>query len=167
MIRKMMYDILGKILHKLALIKDDYLLNAMQKELGHNEGTISLKCHFKWPQHISIGKNSYINGGYIFAGPNSYISIGDNCLISYNVHLRTESHNYINKDILIREQGGVEKSIIVEDDVWIGFGAQVMGGVTLKRGSVIGAGAVVTHDTEEYGVYAGVPARLIKYRQNM
>ena len=61
----MMYDILGKILHKLALIKDDYLLNAMQKELGHNEGTISLKCHFKWPQHISIGKNSYINGGYM------------------------------------------------------------------------------------------------------
>ena len=61
----------------------------------------------------------------------------------------------------------MEKSIIVEDDVWIGFGAQVMGGVTLKRGSVIGAGAVVTHDTEEYGVYAGVPARLIKYRQNM
>ncbi len=48
--------------------------------------------------------------------------------------------------------------------MWIGFGAQVMAGVTIADGCVIGAGAVITHNTEPYGVYAGVPAKLIKTR---
>lgn len=75
------------------------------------------------------------------------------------------THNYSRRDTLIREQGGYEKDIIIEDDVWIGYGAQIMPGVTVHRGAVVGAGAVVTHDVESYAVVGGVPARLIKYRE--
>lgn len=100
------------------------------------------------------------------ASPNAKIVIGDDCLISYCVHLRTGMHNYIDADKHIRLQDGTEKDIIIGNDVWIGFGAQVMHGVTVADGCVIGAGAVVTHDTEPYGVYAGVPARLIKRRES-
>lgn len=74
-------------------------------------------------------------------------------------------HNYINKADLIREQGFTEKDITIGNDVWIGFGAQIMAGVTIGDGCVIGAGAVVTKDTEPYGVYVGVPAQLKKYRE--
>ena len=114
--------------------------------------------------NIYVGDNSYINGGYIIAGENSKIQIGSNCLISYNVHIRTITHNYEKKEKLICEQGNREESIIIEDDCWIGFGAQIMPGIVIKKGSVIGAGAVVTKDTEAYGVYGGVPAKKIKSR---
>lgn len=117
------------------------------------------------PDNIIIGNNTYINGGYLFAGLNSKIIIGDNCLISYEVHLRTTTHNYKEKDQLIRNQGNLEDDIIVENDCWIGFGAQIAPGVVVAEGTVIGAGAIVTHSTEKYGVYAGVPARKIGERR--
>lgn len=53
--------------------------------------------------NIIIGNNTYINGGTILVGKNSKIVIGDNCLISYNVHLRTKTHCYKNKNILINK----------------------------------------------------------------
>lgn len=116
--------------------------------------------------NIQIGKNTYINGDtYLIAGKNSKIIIGENCLISYNVHIRTETHLYMKKEVLIIEQGNVEKNIKIGDDVWIGFGAQIMPGITIGSGAVIGAGAVVTKDVEPYAIVGGVPAKVIKYRE--
>lgn len=116
-------------------------------------------------RNVTIGNNTYINSGMLFAGKNSEIIIGDNCLISYNVHIRTISHNYIDKKRLILEQGNFEKTIIIGNDVWIGYGAQIMPGVKIGDGSVIAAGAVVTKNVEPYKVVAGVPARVIKERK--
>ncbi len=118
-----------------------------------------------YPSHIFIGNGTYVNGGLLFASENAHIYIGHNCLISYHVFLRTHSHAYTDAQTLIQAQGSIEKDIRIEDDCWIGYGAMVMGGVTVKRGCVIAANAVVTHDTEEYGVYAGVPARLVSKRR--
>lgn len=118
----------------------------------------------QYPKNIYVGKNSYINGGQIIASPNADIVIGDNCLISYNVHLRTDMHLYRNKKLLIRDQGSEEKTIRIGNDVWIGYGAQIMSGVTVADGTVVAAGAVLTHDTQPYTVYGGVPAKVIGYR---
>ena len=125
---------------------------------------IGYRTNLSCPRNIYIGKRSYINGGFICASPNAKIVIGDNCLISYNVHMRTDMHNYNDPNQLINEQGHTERDIIIGNDVWIGFGAQIMAGVTIADGCVIGAGAVVTKDTVKNGVYGGVPARLIKMR---
>ena len=54
--------------------------------------------------------------------------------------------------------------IIVEDEVWIGYGATILSGVTIGKGSIIAAGAVVTHDIPPYAIVGGNPARLIRYR---
>ena len=53
---------------------------------------------------------------------------------------------------------------IIGNDVWIGFGAVVMSGVEISDGTIIAAGSVVTHDTEPYSIYAGVPAKKIRDR---
>ena len=53
--------------------------------------------------------------------------------------------------------------IIVQDDVWIGYGATILSGLTIGQGAVIAAGSVVTKDVTPYSVVAGVPARVIKY----
>lgn len=149
---------INKILTK---IKGPYYLINKDKSVSVNK-TVKIAN----PKNIYIGSNTYVNGEtYILAGSNSKIVIGKNCLISYRVHMRTDTHNYIDKDVLIQKQGHTEKDIIIGDDVWIGFGAQIMSGIKIGTGAVIGAGAVVTKDVPEYAVVGGVPAKIIKYRQ--
>ena len=55
-------------------------------------------------------------------------------------------------------------AIIVDDDVWIGYGATIMSGVHIGQGAVVAAGAVVTKDVPPYAIVGGVPAKVIKYR---
>lgn len=156
--------VLGRIAYCVwcALIK--YKAYKNTNSVHNNGGTLSGSCDLSFPENIYIGQNSYINGGSITASPNAKIVIGENCMISYSVHLRTDMHVYADPSIPMRLQGHTERDIIIQDDVWIGYGAQVMSGVTIAQGCVIAAGAIVTHDTVPYGVYAGVPAKLIKMR---
>lgn len=125
--------------------------------IGHN---VQLVCN----NNIFVGSNTYINGGCLIASKNAKIVIGDNCLISYNVHMRTDMHNYKHKHILIQKQGHQQKDIVIGDDVWIGYGAQVMAGVKIGNGAVIAAGSIVTKDVPDFAVVAGVPSKIIGYR---
>lgn len=59
---------------------------------------------------------------------------------------------------------GLSTVTTVEDDVWIGYGAIILSGVTVGRGSIIAAGAVVTSDVDRYSIAAGVPAGEIARR---
>lgn len=147
-----------------------------QEKVKHTKGKINCKDKasvnlapdtvFMFHENIHIGKNTYINNnGFIKASKNASIIIGDNCLISYNVHMRTDVHKYSSSKININQQGHSEADIVIGNDVWIGYGAQIMSGVTIGDGAVIAAGAIVTKNIEPYSVVAGVPARVIKYRE--
>lgn len=110
-----------------------------------------------------VGKNCAINtGSYINA--KGGICFGDNVLVGSNVTISSGRHPIEGEFPPIFERPTEPMLIIVEDDVWIGANAVIMPGVTLKKGTVVGAGAVVTKNTEEYSVVAGVPARIIKHR---
>ncbi len=61
---------------------------------------------------------------------------------------------------------GLNEITIIEDDVWVGFGAIILSGVTIGKGSIIAAGSVVTKDVEPYCIYGGSPAKKIKNRFN-
>lgn len=61
-------------------------------------------------------------------------------------------------------KASVKGSIVIEDDVWIGYGATILSGVTLGRGCVVGARALVCKDVPPYAIVAGIPAKIIKYR---
>ena len=155
---------IGCFLFKLDSIKRRCIRSYLNS-LIQGSGEISEKVHFNYPQNISIGNNSYVNGGFLQAGINSRIIIGNNCLISYNVFIRTDSHKYLDKNTLIRQQGNWQEDIVIEDDVWIGAGAIIArGGVVIGKGAVVGAGAVVTKDVPPYAIVGGVPAKIIKYR---
>lgn len=107
---------------------------------------------------------SYVNGGMLCASPRAKITIGKNCMISYQVHMRTDMHRHDRTSIPMKEQGFDESDIVVGDDVWIGYGAQVMPGVVIGDGAIIGAGAVVTKDVPSMAVVGGIPVKLIKMR---
>lgn len=164
---KIILYILGAIFifcDKLSYHAKLYYKTFMINKNGSKAKFIGPETIIKNPNNIFIGEGTYINSGYIIAGKISKIKIGKNCLISYNVHLRTDKHNYLKKNTNIIEQGITEKDIIIDDDVWIGFGAQIMPGIKIEKGAVIGAGSVVTKNVPSHAVVAGNPARIIKYR---
>ena len=168
MIGSKLIFLLGNCFYRMDKIKNHckskYLTNQINgngseaRWVGPNTVLVNL-------QNIFIGSNSYINGGYIMAGKNSVIKIGENCLISFNVHIRTDMHNYLDKCTNIIDQGHTEKDIVIGNGVWVGFGAQIMSGIKIGDGAVIAAGSIVTKDVPNYAVVAGVPARIIKYRE--
>lgn len=139
----------------------------LRNKLGHigTNSYFTPKVSIVNPQNVFIGNNSYVNGGELFAGSKSKITIGNDCLISYYVHIRCVSHNIDSQDMLIREQGHWEGDITIGNNCWIGYGAQIMPGIKIGDNSVIGAGAVVTKNVEENSVVGGVPAKLIRKRK--
>lgn len=56
------------------------------------------------------------------------------------------------------------ETTIIHNDVWIGAGVQIIAGISLATGTIVGAGAVVTKSTEPFGIYVGNPARLMRFR---
>ena len=81
------------------------------------------------------------------------------------VIILTENHRFERTDIPMRLQGRQElRPVAIHDDVWIGTRVIILPGVTVGRGAIIGAGAIVTKDIPEYAIVGGNPAKLIKYR---
>lgn len=139
-------------------------MNDSMAKLG-SEGRVTHLVDVRHPEHVFIGRGSYVNGGMLATSKIASITIGRDCMISYNVHMRTDSHKHDRADVPMNRQGHVEADIVIGDDAWIGYGTQVMDGVAVGSHSIIGAGAFVTHDVPEYAVAIGVPARAIKDRR--
>jgi acetyltransferase-like isoleucine patch superfamily enzyme len=124
------------------------------------------------PNRLSVGENVYIGK---FCTIECDGSIGNNAMIANNVGLigrYDHDYKYIGKPIRkapwigdpLYAGAGKDMQIIVDDDVWIGFGTVVLSGVKIGRGAIVGAGAVVTKDVESYSIVAGNPARKIGIR---
>lgn len=139
-----------------------FILRPFLKHLGDNV-SINRGIVFEGVDKISIGNNVQINTRCWISGSGE-LEIGENVLIGPHVIIHTANHNFNKKTIPILLQGHTFNKVIIEDNVWIGANCTILPGVTIKKGSVAAAGAVVTKDTIENGVYGGVPARLIKYR---
>jgi len=112
---------------------------------------------------IKIGDNVFLGHACEFVC-NSNITIGSNCLIASKTTFNDTGHLY-SKNSLIKNQEITTKSIILEEDVWIGTSCVILQGVTIGKGAIIGAGSVVNKNIPSYEVWAGVPARFIKNRE--
>jgi len=112
---------------------------------------------------LSIGNNVGINH-YCFIGVRGSIEIGDNVIFGPRVNVFSESHNFGDRSIPIKHQGTTKGKTVIGNDVWIGANASIMSGVSIGNGSIIAAGAVVTHDVPPFCIVGGVPAKVIKMR---
>jgi acetyltransferase-like isoleucine patch superfamily enzyme len=113
---------------------------------------------------LVIGNNVTINHYTIIDSSFGEIKIGSNVIIGPFNMIRASNHEYLDADVLIRNQGHRYGKITIGNDVWIGGGVRILPNVNVGDGSVIAAGAVVTNDVEEYTVVAGIPARKIGTR---
>lgn len=117
---------------------------------------------------IAVGRMTSFNSNvHINASVGGAIRIGQQCLIGPNVVMRTAGHRFDDPRLAIRDQGHVVRDITIEDDVWIGAGAIILGGVHIGEGAVIGAGAVVVRDVAALAIAVGVPAKVIGSRKTV
>jgi acetyltransferase-like isoleucine patch superfamily enzyme len=125
--------------------------------LGHH---CKLRCH---EGVISIGAKSVL-GQECTISAYQHVSIGRECVIADRVMLIDFDHGMVEVERPIRLQGIYKRDVRVGNNVWIGYGACVLRGVTVGDNAVIGSNAVVTRDVPDNAVVAGVPARVIRMR---
>ena len=135
------------------------MLREMFAELGES-------CYVETPFHANWGGRFVHFGNRIYANYNlmlvddGEIFVGDDVMIGPNVILCTATHP-VHPD-LRRRQLQYNLPVRIESGAWIGGGAILLPGVTIGRGSVIGAGSVVTHDIPADVVAAGSPCRVLR-----
>jgi galactoside O-acetyltransferase len=113
---------------------------------------------------FEIGDRTFMNSDVLINGPGN-IKIGQDCLIGPRTVIMAVNHCFNDLTRPINIQGYTAKGIVIEDDCWLACGVIVLDGVTIGRGSIIGAGAVVTKDIPPYSIAVGVPARVISQRK--
>ena len=87
-------------------------------------------------------------------------------MMGRDVIIMASSHKFDDCNIPMRLQGYKPvKEVIIEDDVWIGHRVIILPGVNIGKGSIIGAGSVVTRDVPQYAIVGGIPAKIIRYRK--
>jgi acetyltransferase-like isoleucine patch superfamily enzyme len=124
------------------------------------------------PNELRIGSNVYI-GKDVHIEANC--ELGDYCLLANRVAIiGRHDHDFYAVGFPVRyapwvrssrhPNPGANEKVVVEMDVWLGYGAVVLTGVTIGRGSIVAAGSVVTKDIPPYSIAAGVPSRVIGHR---
>jgi acetyltransferase-like isoleucine patch superfamily enzyme len=123
----------------------------------------------KISDHTFIQKESIINNA----------DVGKFCSVAMHVNIGLAQHAasfvsthpvfyLLNTPLAVRfssqDMFSTEKRTIIGNDVWIGQGSMIIGGVTIGTGAIIGTGAVVTKDIPEYAIAVGIPAQVVKYR---
>jgi maltose O-acetyltransferase len=120
--------------------------------LGKQTG-IQMGVKFLNGRKVSVGNNVVINWGCVFDGRKFPILIGENVSLGPEATVLTLGHDPQSTEF--SNKGG---PVEIEDYCWIAYRATILPNVKLAKGSVLGAGSVLTRDTEPFGIYAGVPA---------
>ena len=112
---------------------------------------------------LVMGEHSSI-GPYGYVGCSGKITIGKNVMFGPKCSLFAENHNFSDIATSIKSQGVNQKGITIEDDCWIGSNVIILDGVTIGRGSVIGAGTLVTKDVPAGSVVTDKREKSIRER---
>lgn len=142
----------------LLFIRRFYLSLFLKKVGKHNY--FARNIDVRMPSNIEIGSNNVVNKNVVLDGRGG-LAISNNVDIAQDVMIWTDQHD---KDD--DEHKTIFKSVMIEDHVWIASRAIILPGVHLKKGCIIGAGAVVTKSVDTLDVVGGNPAKVITKRKN-
>jgi len=114
---------------------------------------------------ICAGARCWVGVNAVLASGQGGLFLGNDVLIGPQAVLVTGDHDFSRQDIPATQRDYTGKPIAIGDNVWIGAGAVVLGGVSVGANAVVAAGAVVTRDVAAGAVVGGVPAKIIKMVQ--
>jgi acetyltransferase-like isoleucine patch superfamily enzyme len=119
---------------------------------------------------ISVGDDVSLGERPTLLAPRSHIKIGNHVMFGPEVTIRGGNHviDYVGrfmKDIKDEEKRPQDDlDVTIQDDVWVGTRAIILHGVTIHRGAVVAAGAVVIKDVPPYSIVGGLPAKVLRFR---
>ena len=116
--------------------------------------------------YIKIGRNCAIEPFCTLFGHGG-LDIGNFVIIAPKTTIIPANHGFKDIGIPMLRQHHTAEGIKIEDNVWIGTNVSILDGVTIGTGSIIGAGSVVTESIPEYSIAVGVPAKVIKKREQI
>jgi len=134
-----------------------FFRTVMDFQLG-KDSSIYMGATFDCAGGFRLGENSTVNSNCRM-DPRGGIEIGSNASISNEVIILTADHDMDSPDFV-----GRTRPVKIDDYAWIGTRAMILPGVTIGRGAVVAAGAVVTKSVEPFSVVAGLPARPVRSR---
>lgn len=151
--------VLGKISKNIRSILCKNIFKKAGEGLNVEQG-----AYFGNGEGISVGNN--VGFGKNFKSLNRILTIGDYLMMGEDVLFLGGGHDHEILDVPMQEQGRPGKTpLLIAGDVWIGARVIVLPGCKrIGKGSIIGAGAVVTKDVPDYAIVGGNPACVIRYR---
>lgn len=163
LLRSLLLVFSGKLLTILSLeiaAKQSKYRESLLQELGRGV-RIAPSAVIISPPRVSFGDDCCVNE-YVHILGSGGVTCGRGVYIANHASIVSTTHPV---DVeFIGDHPLIEQAVTIEDRVWIGCHAVILPGVTLGRSSVIAAGAVVTGDVPPYSVVAGVPAKVIRYK---
>jgi acetyltransferase-like isoleucine patch superfamily enzyme len=143
---------------KLEIGKDATVYLGRWSWLGHDT---KIRCH---EGEVRIGAKSVL-GQECTISAFKHVSIGRECIVADRVMLIDFDHGVVEVDRPIRLQGIYKRDVRVGNNVWIGYGACILRGVTIGDNAIVGTNSVVTRDVPANAVVGGVPARVLRMRE--
>lgn len=171
--------------NKYAEVGNDLDLNARSDCYADHVGTIRIGNHCRIYGRVLTQDNGEITIGdhsciyeRSFIGSVASIHIGNCVVISNHVHIFDNNNHPTSPDLRMqmcmdgfdgdawRWRHSDSKPIVIEDNVWIGEYATILKGITVGRGAIVAAHAVVTKDVPPYSIVAGNPAKVVKFLEH-
>ena len=161
------------VLHSIRKIRFFYLVFIKWRRFSFGKNPYFGRLVYLYAKHsIDIGDNFYIGK---FSQIECDAEIGDNVIIANSVaFVGKYDHHHQQVGVPVRLASkisdkdynwkGLNSKVIIEDDVWIGYGSIILSGVKIGQGSIIAAGSLVNKDVESYSIYGGMPAKKIRNR---
>lgn len=155
----------------LEFCEESVLLHVTVSIRGNNNKVVIGKASYleKTDIHVEDGNCTILIGERTFIGPShlavtengSRLTIGNDCMISSHVQIRTgDSHSIINK---LGERMNYAKDVLISDNVWIGEDAKILKGVELGIQTIVSTGAIVTKSFRSGNLLlGGIPAKILK-----
>jgi acetyltransferase-like isoleucine patch superfamily enzyme len=132
----------------------------MGLRIGPNSWLL-LAVEIREAENVRIGDHCAINARVLLDGRGGQIVIGDNVDIAQDTHIWTLQH-----DPHSDTHATLGADVTIEDYAWVAARSTILPGVSIGRGAVVAAGAVVTRDVPPLTIVAGVPARPIGERRS-
>jgi len=159
------FSLLAKVIDRICMHVCKYSL----AEVGKNVIFHPTNSTFSYGT-ISIGNDVGIGERACFVAAISHIRIGNHIAFAPNVTIRGGNHRYDIVGKWITDYKKEDKrpeddqDVFIEDDCWIGTNVVILKGVTIGRGSIVAAGAVVNKSCPPYSIVGGIPAKVLKFR---
>lgn len=112
---------------------------------------------FVFPERITLGDHVHIEGGGYFNGQGG-LTIGDHVIFAPGVAVMTSMHRHRDATMVPYDEVDLLRPVTIERFVWVGMRAMILPGVTLREGTIVGAGAVVTKSHPPGAILGGNPA---------